>query len=213
MVVPVAFCYPIPEPISDVDAAPMLCAGAIGYRSLNLAAIKDGETLGLSGFGASALLKMAVHRYPNSDIYVFTRNQKEQDFARSLGATWSGDIDDTPPTLMNSIIDTTPVWKPIVNGLENLKPGGRLIINAIRKENIDHDRLLELDYSNHIWMEKEIKSVANVTRTDIIQFLDLAVKANIKPETQTYHLAEANQALVELKNRKVHGAKVLIIDQ
>ena len=128
-----------------------------------------------------------------------------------LGASWAGDIDDKPPGLINSIIDTTPAWKPIVKALENLKPGGHLVINAIRKENIDHDWLLNLDYPRHLWMEKKIKSVANVTRADIIQFLDLAAHASIKPEIQMFALAEANQALVELKNRITHGSKVLKI--
>jgi propanol-preferring alcohol dehydrogenase len=215
MLVPDAFCHPIPDPISDIEAAPMLCAGAIGYRSLNLAAIQDGDILGLTGFGASAhlVLKMARYRYPNSEIFVFTRSIHEQEFARSLGAVWAGDMDDMPPALIHAIIDTTPAWKPIVKALENLRPGGRLVINAIRKECNDHDYLLQLEYPKHLWLEKEIKSVANVTRADIRQFLELAVKAGIKPETQTYPLIEANQALVELKNSKVHGAKVLLIDQ
>jgi propanol-preferring alcohol dehydrogenase len=213
MVVPAAFCYPIPASISDVEAAPLLCAGAIGYRSLNLTGIKDGEILGLIGFGASAhlVLKMVAQRYPNSKVFVFTRSQKEQDFAMKLGAAWAGDIDDKPPGLINSIIDTTPAWKPIVKALGNLKPGGRLVINAIRKENIDHDWLLNLDYPSHLWMEKEIKSVANVTRADIIQFLDLAAQVSIKPEVQIFSLSEANQALVGLKYRIIHGAKVLKI--
>ena len=214
MVVPEAFCYPIPNLISDTDAAPMLCAGAIGYRSLNLAAIQDGDTLGLTGFGGSAhlVLKMAKYRFPNSEIFVFTRSSKEQEFARSLGASWAGDIEATPPELIDSIIDTTPVWKPILNGLENLKPGGRLVINAIRKESTDHDLLLQLDYSKHLWMEKEIKSVANVTRADITEFLKLAAYAHIKPDTQTYSLSAANVALAELKHGRVHGSKVLLID-
>jgi propanol-preferring alcohol dehydrogenase len=215
MTVPATYCYPIPDAISDLEAAPMLCAGAIGYRSLNLAAIQDGDILGLTGFGASAhlVLKMARYCYPNSETFVFTRSTNEQEFAKNLGASWAGDMDDLPPALMHAIIDTTPVRKPIVKGLENLRPGGRLVINAIRKESSDHDYLLQLDYPKHLWLEKEIKSVANVTRADIRQFLELAVKAGIKPETQTYPLIEANQALVELKNSKVHGAKVLLIDQ
>lgn len=214
LVVPATFCHLIPEPISDVEAAPMMCAGAIGYRSLNLADIQDGDHLGLTGFGASGhlVLKTARVLYPNSDIFIFTRSKEEQEFARSLGAAWAGDTNDVPPTRLHAIIDTTPVWKPILKGLENLRPGGRLVINAIRKEINDLESLLQMDYGKHLWMEKEIKSTANITRADIRQFLQLAVKAGIKPETQTYSLMEANRALVELKARKVHGAKVLLID-
>lgn len=213
MIVPASYCYPIPDLISDVDAAPLLCAGAIGYRSLNLTGIKDGDTLGLIGFGASAhlVLKLVTYTNPNSRVYVFTRSHKEQGFALNLGATWSGDIDDKPPSLIHSIIDTTPAWKPIIKSLENLLPGGRLVINAIRKEYTDKDWLMKLEYPTHLWMEKEIKSVANVTRTDISEFLELAAKASLKPEIQIFSLSEANQALVELKNRNVHGAKVLKI--
>jgi propanol-preferring alcohol dehydrogenase len=214
MVAPAAFCYPIPAFYSDVEAAPLLCAGAIGYRSLNLASIQDGETLGLLGFGSSAhlVLKMAAWRYPNSKVFVLTRSQSEQDFARHLGADWAGNLGDTPPALMKAIIDTTPAWKPILEGLECLKPGGRLVINAIRKESFDQDCLQQLDYPKHLWMEKEIKSVANVTRADIMQFLELAAEAAIQPELQTFALEDANQALAELKDRNIRGAKVLTLE-
>lgn len=211
MTVPAPYCYPIPETLSDVEAAPLLCAGAIGYRSLNLAGIQDGDDLGLIGFGASAhlVLKMVAYAFPKSKVLVFTRNPDERAFALQLGATWAGDIADKPPFLAHAIIDTTPAWKPIVQALEYLHPAGRLVINAIRKENTDRDWLLKLDYPTHLWMEKEIKSVANVTREDIIQFLDLVAKAAIKPEVQVFQLSEANRAIVELKNRNIHGAKVL----
>jgi propanol-preferring alcohol dehydrogenase len=214
MVVPAEFCYPIPGFFSDIEAAPLLCAGAIGYRSLNLAAIQNGDSLGLLGFGASAhlVIKLVTYCYPKSRVFVFTRSRNEQVFALQLGADWAGDIGDSPPVLLDTIIDTTPAWKPVIQGLECLKPGGRLVINAIRKENVDQDWLLKLDYPKHIWMEKEIKSVANVTRTDISQFLELAVQAGIKPEVQTFRLQEANQALIELKNRNIRGAKVLVLD-
>ena len=213
MAVPAPFCYPIPDLISDIEAAPLMCAGAIGYRSLKLTGIENGETLGLIGFGASGhlILKIVADIYPDSKVIVFTRSPKEQRFALKLGASWAGDIDDKPPYLTQSTIDTTPVWKPIIKALENLKPGGRLVINAIRKDDTDKDWLMKIDYPIHLWMEKEIKSVANVTPADIIQFLELAAKASIKPEVQIFSLAEANKALVELKNRNIHGAKVLKI--
>jgi len=214
MVIPSAFCYQIPDSISDIESAPMLCAGAIGYRSLILADIQDGEPIGLTGFGSSGhlVLKLARHLYPNSEVFVFSRNPKEMEFAMELGAAWAGEIDASPPTLLNSIIETTPAWKPIIKGLENLKPGGRLIINAIRKENIDNDWLQQLDYSKHLWMEKEIKSVANVTRSDITQFLNLAVRFDIRPLTTVYSLSDANRAIFDLKFRKTQGAGVLVVE-
>jgi len=213
MVVPEGFAHPIPEVFSDSEAAPLLCAGAIGYRSLRLADIEDGQNLGLTGFGASGhlVMKMVHHRYPNTKVYVFARSEKEREFARELGAVWSGDTEEESPEKLHSIIDTTPVWKPVVEALKNLRPGGRLVINAIRKEDIDKEYLLKIDYPSYLWMEKEIKSVANVANTDISEFLQLAAEIPIKPEYQEYALEEANKALLELKERKIRGAKVLRI--
>jgi len=214
MTVPATFTHPIPGALTDSEAAPLLCAGAIGYRSLRLASIRDGQSLGLTGFGGSnhLVLKMAKHMYPNTDVFVFSRNPEEQGFARSLGAVWAGDIEAASPQKLDAIIDTTPVWKPIVEALRNLDNGGRLVVNAIRKENVDKDYLLELDYPSHLWMEKEIKSVANVTRRDVREFLDLAAEAGIRPEVQEYALEDANRALLELRQGKIRGAKVLRID-
>lgn len=208
------FAYKIPDVFSDMQAAPLLCAGAIGYRSLRLTNIKNGQNLGLTGFGASAhlVIKMARHRYPNSNIFVFARSEKERNFAKELGAVWAGDIDEEPPEKLNCVIDTTPAWKPIIEALKNLEAGGRLVINAIRKEAFDKEYLLKLDYPSHLWLEKEIKSVANVTRKDVSDFLDLAAEIPIKPEIEEFPLEEANRALVELKERKIRGAKVLRID-
>lgn len=213
MTVPERFAFRIPDLFSDVEAAPLLCAGAIGYRSLRLADLEDGQNLGLTGFGASGhlVLKMAKHRYPNSDVYVFARSAEEREFARELGAVWAGDTAEKSPENLRSIIDTTPVWKPAVEALGNLEPGGRLVINAIRKEDVDKDYLLSLDYTTHIWMEKEIKSVANVARRDVQEFLDLAGEIPIRPEVETFSLGDANAALLELKMRKIRGAKVLKI--
>jgi propanol-preferring alcohol dehydrogenase len=208
------YAYPIPDMFTDAEAAPLLCAGAIGYRSLRLTGLKDGQNLGLTGFGASAhlVLMMVKYLYPNAKVYVFARSVKEQEFAKELGAAWAGDTEDRPPFNMNSIIDTTPVWKPIVEALDNLEAGGRLVINAIRKEDTDKDYLTKIDYPAHLWMEKEIKSVANVTRADISEFLKLAAEIPIRPEVQEYPLEAANMALMELKQRKIRGAKVLRID-
>ncbi len=207
------FAYPIPEVFADGEAAPLLCAGAIGYRSLRLTNMADGDSLGLIGFGASAhlVLKMVRHRYPRSKVLVFSRTQAERDFARELGAFWAGDFGDEPPEKLHRAIDTTPVWAPVVQGLKNLEPGGRLVINAIRKEEVDKEALLQIDYARHLWLEKEIKSVANVSRQDVAEFLELAAQIPLKPEFQEYALEEANQALVELKDRKIRGAKVLRI--
>lgn len=213
MVVPAGFALPIPSVFTDVQAAPLLCAGAIGYRSVRLSGLRNGQNLGLTGFGASAhlVLKMVRHRYPDTQVFVFTRTPAEQAFARELGAVWAGDTADTAPVPMHAIIDTTPVWKPIVEALRNLAPGGRLVVNAIRKEDGDKDYLLNLDYPTHLWQEKEIVSVANVTRRDVAEFLALAAEIPILPEVQVYALEEANQALLELKARKIRGAKVLKI--
>ena len=211
MTVPEQFAIPVPSSISDTEAAPLLCAGAIGYRSMKLTELKNGQSLGLMGFGASAhlVLKMVKHRLPESKVFVFARSKPERDFALELGASWSGNIDQKPPVLLNAIIDTTPAWKPIERSMTYLRPGGRLVINAIRKENRDRSELGTLEYESHLWQEKEIKSVANVTRQDIIEFLDLAASIPIKPETQEFQLKEANLALLELKTRKIRGAKVL----
>jgi len=212
--VPEDFAFPIPDIFTDAEAAPLLCAGAIGYRSLRLAQIGDGQHLGLVGFGASAhlVLKLARHQFPHARICVFCRSESEQAFARELGAEWAGDVEAESPAKLNAIIDTTPAWKPIVHALANLAPGGRLVINAIRKEPIDQDTLAQIDYPKHLWMEKEIKSVANVTRRDVSEFLEIAARIPLKPELQEFALGDANQALWELKMRRIRGAKVLRID-
>jgi propanol-preferring alcohol dehydrogenase len=147
--------------------------------------------------------------YPNTEVFVFSRSPEEQEFARSLGAVWAGGIEGTSPQKLEAVIDTTPVWKPVVEALRNLDNGGRLVVNAIRKEEVDKETLLKLDYPSHLWMEKEIKSVANVTRQDVRAFLELATEAGIRPEVQEYALEDANQALVELRQGKIRGAKVL----
>ena len=207
------FAYAIPEIFSDLEAAPLLCAGAIGYRSLKLTNPRDGQNLGLTGFGASGhlVLMMVKHRFPKTKVYVFARAEKERGFARELGAVWTGKTEDMPPEKLDSIIDTTPVWKPVIEALRNLDSGGRLVINAIRKEDLDKNSLLNLNYPTYLWMEKEIKSVANVERADVSEFLKLAAEIPIKPETQEYSLEEANKALIEIKERKIRGAKVLRI--
>ena len=213
MTVPEKYAHAIPDFFTDAEAAPLLCAGAVGYRSIQLAQIKDRDNLGLTGFGASAhlVLKMVNHRYTNTKVFVFARKAEERQFAMELGAFWSGKTADASPEKLHAIIDTTPAWGPIVEALGNLEKGGRLVINAIRKENSDQEYLQKLSYRDHLWMEKEIKSVANVTAKDVSDFLELAAKACIKPEVQMYPLEQANEALLELKEQKIRGAKVLQI--
>jgi len=213
MTVAESFAYSIPKVFSDAQAAPLLCAGAIGYRSLRLTGLKDGQRLGLTGFGASGhlVLKMVKYRHPNTEVYVFARSAEERAFAKELGAVWAGNTTEHAPYKLDSIIDTTPAWEPIVEALANLESGGRLLINAIRKEDDKHS-LLKLDYPAHLWLEKEIKSVANITRRDVKEFLSLAAEMNLKPEIQVFALEQANEALFELKTGKIRGAKVLEID-
>jgi len=205
------FAFPIPEQFSPLEAAPLLCAGAVGYRSLMLARPENGQNLGLIGFGASAhlVLKLVNQEYPDTRVFVFARNESERLFAAELGAYWTGGPDEVPPEQLHCAIDTTPVWRPVLHGLSNLAPGGRLVINAIRKEDHDRDALSDLDYPSHLWMEKEIISVANVTRNDVASFLTLAARISIRPDVQLFRLEEANEALIQLKAKRIRGAKVL----
>lgn len=211
MKVPEDFAHPIPEVFSDLEAAPLLCAGAIGYRSLSLAGLLDGQALGLTGFGASAHLVLALARkmYPRSEVLVFARSPAERAFAIERGAVWAGDTAETPPRRLDAIIDTTPAWTPVVEALGRLEPGGRLVVNAIRKEDADKAYLLTLDYPAHLWLEKELKTVANVTRRDVSEFLGLAAEIPIRPEVEEYALADANRALADMKRSRIRGAKVL----
>jgi propanol-preferring alcohol dehydrogenase len=213
MAVPEAYAYPIPDVFSDAEAAPLLCAGGVGFRSLRLAGLEDGQVLGLTGFGGSGhlVLQLAKHLYPTSPVYVFARSTEEQAFAMELGADWSGDTDAVPPRAPHAIIDTTPAWKPVLAALLQLRPGGRLVINAIRKESADRDLMAGIRYEEHLWSEKEIKSVANVTSRDIAEFLPLAAAVPLRVNVQTYALESANEALNDLRRGHVKGAKVLLI--
>ncbi len=217
MVAPEESAYPIPEPFTDIQAAPLLCAGVIGYRALRLTNLKNGQVLGFFGFGASAhiLIQVAKHKFPDSKIVVFTRpGQKEhQELARTLGADWVGVTGDDPPERLHAAIDSTPAWTPIVEAMRVLQPGGRLVINAIRKENRDQQALMHLDYPTHLWREKEIKTVANVTRQDARQFLPLAAEVPIRPHVQPFALEQANEALKLVKKAKTQGAAVLRVSE
>lgn len=213
MTVPADYAVPVPGNITDEQAAPLLCAGAIGYRALRLTGLRDGEPLGLTGFGGSAhiVLQLARYLYPQSPVCVFARDAESRAFARSLGADWVGETSDPAPRPQQAIIDTTPAWTPVVAALANLAPGGRLVINAIRKEDADKEALMSLSYHEHLWMEREIKSVANITAADIADFLPIAARIPIRSTVETYPLENANDALVALKRHPVRGAKVLRI--
>lgn len=209
-----AFTYVIPEGLDSEHAAPLLCAGAIGWRSLRLAELRNGDALGLTGFGASAhlVLQLARHRFPESPVYVFARNATERAFAMQLGAAWTGDTTDAAPGPLAAIIDTTPAWKPVVEALPRLMPGGRLVINAIRKMNADRAELERIDYARDLWMEREIKSVANVTRRDVRELLSIAAEIGLRSETTRVKLEEANSALARLRaGRDIRGATVLTV--
>jgi propanol-preferring alcohol dehydrogenase len=209
------FAYHIPDIFSDIIAPPLLCAGSVGYRALRLTGLRDGQVLGLFGFGASAhiVIQVVKHKFPNSKVFVFTRpgQIEHQNMALKLGADWIGATGEKPPHKLNCAIDSTPVWKPIIEALKVIEKGGRIVINAIRKEESDKNLLLELDYPGHIWLEKEIKSAANVTRADTEEFLPLAAEIPIIPEVQEFRLEQANEALILLKQGKIQGAGVLRI--
>lgn len=213
MVADAEFIHPISEEMDSVKTAPLLCAGAIGYRCVRLSGITNGDTVGLMGFGASAhlVIKLLRHSYPLSEVFVFARAEKERQFAMDLGASWSGGIEERSPKQLSAIIDTTPVWRPVLLSLENLVAGGRLVVNSISKEDSDIDSLLSLDYQSHLWLEKEIKSVANVTREDVAGFLSVAFTLGIEAEVTEYGLEEANSALLEIRRGGGKGAKVLKI--
>jgi len=213
MTVPEAYACPVPDAFSDEQAAPLMCAGAIGYRALKLTGLRDGERLGLTGFGGSGhiVLQLSKHLYPASPVYVFARSPAEREFALELGADWAGDTHDEPPNLLHAIIDTTPAWAPVVAGLEALRAGGRLVINAIRKQPGDRDVMATLSYEDHLWLEKELKSVANITHRDISEFLPIAAAIPIVVATEAMPLEDANKALAALEAGHIRGAKVLTI--
>ncbi len=202
------FAYLIPSRFTDSQAAPLLCAGAIGFRDLRLSGIKPGQTLGLFGFGASAHIVIQVAKYWGCQVYVFTRSEEHRNLAKQLGAAWTGTAEDDPPQRLNCAIDFTPVGETVPNALRVLEKGGRLVMAVIRKRS----PIPPLDYAQLLWDEKELKSVANITRQDARDFLALAAQIPIVPEVQEFKLEEANEALVLLKQGRIQGAAVLKID-
>ena len=199
------YAYLIPQKFSNSQAAPLLCAGAIGYRDLALSGIQRGQTLGLFGFGASAHIVIQVAKYWGCEVFVFTRSEEHRELAKKLGASWTGGPEDQPPRKLNCAIDFTPAGETVVNALSVLEKGGRLILAVIRKKN----PIPSMDYSKHLWDEKEIKSVANITRKDAEDFLSLAAEIPIIPEVEEFQLAEANEALILLKQGRIQGSGVL----
>ena len=207
MVVPAESAYRLPHGFGDLQAAPLLCAGVIGYRAFRLADLQNGETLALYGFGASAhiVIQVARHRCPASRILVFTRGDTHRRLATRLGAAWAGTSDETPPECPDKAIDFTPSSEVVRDALAHLQRGGRLVINAIRKTG----PIPPLDYGRHLWEEKEVKSVANVTRRDAREFLALAARIPVVPEVEEFPLDQANDVLIRLKAGRIQGAAVL----
>ena len=209
-----AFIHEIPVTIPAVQVAPLLCAGAVGYRALRLSGLRNGESLGLTGFGSSGRLVLQMSRFlfPDSPLYVFARSAQERDLALELGAQWAGDTREQPPCPLNAVIDTTPAWLPVLSALAILAPGGRLIINAIGKESGDRNLLTGLDYARHLWREKSIKTVANVTREDVRSLLALAARMPLAPTIIEYRLDQALEGLLAIKSGNITGSGVLYID-
>ncbi len=203
------FAYPIPATFSDTQAAPLLCAGAIGYRDLKLSGIKPGQKLGLFGFGASAHIVLQMAKYNGNEVFVFTRGKEHQQLAMKLGAKWTGTNENNPPMKLDAAIDFTPIGETVPRALSVLEKGGRLVIAVIRKRT----PIPVMEYAKLLWDEREIKSVANITRQDIIEFLPLAAKIRIITEVEEFLLDQANQALVLLKEGKIRGAAVLKIGE
>ncbi len=199
------FAYLIPERFSDAEATPLLCAGAIGYRDLILSGIRKDQTLGLFGFGASAHIVIQTARYWGCKVFVFTRSEEHRKLAKKMGASWTGGPEDNPPEKLDCAIDFTPVGETVPRALSLLEKGGRLVLAVIRKRN----PIPPLDYAHLLWDEREIKSVANITRRDAQEFLPLAAEIPVVPQVQEFKLEEANQALILLKQGKIQGAGVL----
>jgi propanol-preferring alcohol dehydrogenase len=205
MVVPADFAYPIPDGFPDEQAAPLLCAGIIGYRSLRLSEIEPGGRLGLYGFGASAHVTIQVARHWGCEVYVFTRSEEHQRHALDLGAAWVGQAQDTPPAELDSAITFAPAGWLVPEVLRALRKGGTLAINAIHMSPIP-----EMPY-HLIYGERTVRSVANATRQDAEELLKLAAEIPIHTDVELYPLAEANAVLQRLKRREVQGAAVLVI--
>jgi alcohol dehydrogenase, propanol-preferring len=201
------YVLPLPAQMASAQAAPLLCAGIIGFRSLRVAELQPGETLGLVGFGASAHLAIQVARCWGCRVFVFTRSSEHRRHAAELGAAWTGGIDDQPPALLDRAVIFAPAGPLVPKTLAKIRPGGSLAINAVYMSDIP-----AMPYSL-VYGERVIKSVANLTRQDGLDFLELAAEIPIKADIQLYSLAQANQALLDLKESRITGEAVLMIDE
>jgi alcohol dehydrogenase, propanol-preferring len=200
------FIYPLPDALSDLDAAPLLCAGIIGFRSLRVAGVEPGERVGLFGFGASAHLTIAVLHAWNCEVYVSTRGASHRELASSLGAKWVGNETDRPPVSLDRAVTFAPSGDVVIAALSSLRKGGIVAINAIHL-----DRMPEFDYDSLLWGERQIRSVANMTRADARDFLELAAKIGLKPRVTAFPLEQANQALLAVKKDQINGAAVITL--
>jgi propanol-preferring alcohol dehydrogenase len=199
------FTFPLPAGLEATCFAPLLCAGIIGYRSLRVAGVERGERVGLFGFGSSASLAISVLKSWNCAVYVVTRGDSHRKAAESLGATWVGKESDKPPVKLDRAITFAPSGKVIVSALSSLRKGGVVAINAIHL-----DEMPSFDYDSLLWGERQIRSVANMTRQDATDFLALAHQLNIRPRTQVFSLNNANQALMAVKQETENGSVVIV---
>jgi len=199
------FLLPLPEKLSAIDAAPLLCAGIIGYRSLRVAEVKPGMRVGLFGFGSSAQLLMRVLKAWNCEIYISTREKRHQSIASDLGAVWVGDALATPPQKLDAAITFAPAGDVVIAALRSLDKGSILAINAIHL-----DRVPQFDYDTLLWGERQIRSVTNMTRGDAKEFLKIAAEISLSPSVQTFPLEQANEALLALKSDEVSSSAVII---
>jgi propanol-preferring alcohol dehydrogenase len=199
------YAYKIPEKFSDIESAPLLCAGIIGYRALRLSGIEKGGQLGLYGFGASAHIVIQVARYWGCEVYVFSRSALHRKLAEQLGAVWTGTADEIPPRPLDSVISFAPAGELVPKALKVLRKGGTLALAGIHVSPIP-----QLDY-NLLYHEKMVRSVANSTRQDATDFLEIAAEIPVKTEVEIFPLEEANKALQLLKSSKINGAGVLVV--
>ncbi len=202
------FAYPIPRGFSEIEAAPLFCAGVIGFRALRLSEVEKGERLGLFGFGASAHIVIQIAKHWGCQVFVFTRSEEHRKLAKELGADWTGRAEDTPPARLNSAVIFAPAGKLVLDALRVLNKGGTLALAGIYMTPIP-----ELDYNKHLYYEKTVRSVANSTRRDAEDLLKLAAEIPIRTEVQEFDLNEANRALMLLKQGKIQGAGVLKVSQ
>ncbi len=198
------FVFPLPDVLDDLQAAPLLCAGIIGFRSLRVAGVEPGERVGLFGFGASAHLAIAILQAWKCEVYVSTRGESHRRLAASLGATWVGKETDEPPVKLDRAITFAPSGDVVVAALASLRKGGVVAINAIHL-----DRIPQFDYDRLLWGERQIRSVTNMTRADARDFLKIATEINLRPKVTVFPLDQANEALLAVKNDSIDGVAVL----